>query len=1272
MTIPVTFNYFYKVFYLQPTDHFMKALVTTLVITLISFAAFSQKLPFQGQLIENGTPVTGTRDFVFNIPDGVGGSLWTETHIGVQVQDGLYSLVLGDVATLPDQLFSDVSERTLEITVGATSLSPITLYAGIKEWKFTKEMDGSTDRPAILGEISGPASNWAAIEGYASTDGDNYGVYGQGEGTGKVNAGLYGYGLGAGDGSVTDFQGTFGSYNYGAIGIAKDNLNGNIGVWGRATGNAGAADNIGVLGWSEISGGVENRGVLGWAKGTGVNKGLVGMATGGSENWAGWFDGDVKISGTLHGQNLGSINPNGAGPGQPDWRVFVAPNYYDGNFDNGLVAIYGPRDDGEGRRASLGSYGANSASSYGQLELHGYNGQPKAILSGSNQAGNLKMKDDDGTETVVLDAGNGSLTLRNADGSQSYMIDYNGVAGNGHYSVDQNSSTSEEITALKAEVSGTGVWDGQGAGITEYSGILGIGSAAEGGNAGVRGIANVSANSTSFHYGVYGISRSNEANSTAVIYGLRGEALGQSSFSVGVRGISNNSAAGGANLGGDFSANDNPGQNVGLRGRAQGDGAQTSENIGVSGVSTSSNSAANIGVYGTASNAVGQNWAGKFDGPVQINADAMSLGKKDWEANPELPFLALRGTIEVAGDPDPYRPDLIWMSVDDDGEGNEIGGINLRSSDGKDFRIDANGLNASSIASEAVNVGEKDWEPGVQGIVHLYGDTPVDTDNARVRMEVNSNGNAETWGSLSLNGPVFNDPNCTNCARSFVSLNVDNDPGGNAPTEWSGSLQLSGQESPNIIIGGSNYQDSDLGQISLFGNKPDGNSWFYSHAGLQVNQDGSQQWGSLRLDANDGVSNVEIGAKSWEDPTNGAGRPYLRMRGNTPDQDLVWMEVADDGLGNELGAVNFRSTDGKDVRIDANGISGNMKDLQLERATLQSQWGNDGQGALELRDANNNTQIQASVDDDGSSNYSGTINLTNSADGNFTTLSGQWGIRSSSMIAVAQGSNQGNNSIEMGDNGNAGFMNVNDANNANIITLNGGDGSINVKNGLVNIRTDENNANTSGDINLTATSAGHGIRMYGGYDFDSDGNVKSHIALDGPGGAYVYLWGDGNIGVKNTVSAEGEMFATAFNLTSDGRLKTDIKPLENSLSKTLQLRGVSYNWIDKAKSQSTQIGVIAQEVEEVYPEFVHTNEEGMKSVNYSQMVAVLIEAIKELNTQIETLKTENASLKTELATAKNNEKRITELEASVKSLVNLLQAPSKQSDENSISLGKQE
>ncbi|MEQ8687038.1 MAG: hypothetical protein RIE86_17175, partial [Imperialibacter sp.] len=455
----------------------MKAILTTLLIALTSFAVFSQKLPFQGQLIENGTPVTGTRDFVFNIPDGGGGSLWTETHVGVQVQDGIYSLVLGDITPLPDALFSAVSERVLEITVGSTVLSPITIYADIKEWSFLKTMDGTYDRPAVLAEISGAASSWAAIEGYAKTAGENYGVYGQGEGTGKINAGLFGYGLGAGDGSVTDFQGSWGSYNYGAIAIAKDNLNGNVGVWGRATGDAGAADNIGVVGWSEITGGVENKGMLGWAKGTGINKGLVGLAEGGTENWAGWFDGDVKINGNL-----------------------------------------------------------------------------------------------------VMDGGaNGSST----------------------FTKTKDSSTGEYIVALKGEANGTGVFDSGGAGVSEYNGVMGVGNAVEGGNTGVRGVANVSATSASFNYGVYGQANSDQGNTTAVIYGLRGEANGPSSFSVGVRGISGNSTPGpGNNFGGDFSAGSNPVQNIGLRGRTNGDTGGGSENIGVYGLSSTVNSTRNIGVYG--------------------------------------------------------------------------------------------------------------------------------------------------------------------------------------------------------------------------------------------------------------------------------------------------------------------------------------------------------------------------------------------------------------------------------------------------------------------------------------------------------------------------------------------------------------------------------------------------------------------------------------------------------------------------------------------------
>lgn len=124
---------------------------------------------------------------------------------------------------------------------------------------------------------------------------------------------------------------------------------------------------------------------------------------------------------------------------------------------------------------------------------------------------------------------------------------------------------------------------------------------------------------------------------------------------------------------------------------------------------------------------------------------------------------------------------------------------------------------------------------------------------------------------------------------------------------------------------------------------------------------------------------------------------------------------------------------------------------------------------------------------------------------------------------------------------------------------------------------------------------------------------------------------DENLSNQVFISGEnGSVTATTLNQTSDSRLKTNVTTLSNALVNTLEMRGVSYNWIDENKSQNTQIGVIAQEVEEIYPEFVHTNDEGMKSVNYSQMVAVLIEAVKELNNKIEVLEEENTELQAQV------------------------------------------
>jgi len=86
---------------------------------------------------------------------------------------------------------------------------------------------------------------------------------------------------------------------------------------------------------------------------------------------------------------------------------------------------------------------------------------------------------------------------------------------------------------------------------------------------------------------------------------------------------------------------------------------------------------------------------------------------------------------------------------------------------------------------------------------------------------------------------------------------------------------------------------------------------------------------------------------------------------------------------------------------------------------------------------------------------------------------------------------------------------------------------------------------------------------------------------------------------------------------SDVRTKENVETVENGLDLVSQLRGVWYNKIGK---DERKVGVIAQEVEEVLPEVVLTDTEGMKAVDYGKMVGVLIEAIKDLKSEVDMLK----------------------------------------------------
>jgi len=103
----------------------------------------------------------------------------------------------------------------------------------------------------------------------------------------------------------------------------------------------------------------------------------------------------------------------------------------------------------------------------------------------------------------------------------------------------------------------------------------------------------------------------------------------------------------------------------------------------------------------------------------------------------------------------------------------------------------------------------------------------------------------------------------------------------------------------------------------------------------------------------------------------------------------------------------------------------------------------------------------------------------------------------------------------------------------------------------------------------------------------------------------------------NTYTLGGNLTVNGdVNSTSDISLKTNIKTLESATEKLIQMRGVEFDWIS---SEKRSIGFIAQEVEEIFPELVNITENGIKTVQYQSIIAVLVESIKQLNGRIEEL-----------------------------------------------------
>ena len=172
-----------------------------------------------------------------------------------------------------------------------------------------------------------------------------------------------------------------------------------------------------------------------------------------------------------------------------------------------------------------------------------------------------------------------------------------------------------------------------------------------------------------------------------------------------------------------------------------------------------------------------------------------------------------------------------------------------------------------------------------------------------------------------------------------------------------------------------------------------------------------------------------------------------------------------------------------------------------------------------------------------------------------------------------------------------------------------------INTGLYNQQTTQHwSSKDNGYWDASSTSTVSSIRFWTG----------SHL---GTLRGYVYADNASNIGFLNSAGSwslrcdnSGNIYATGdVSAFSDARVKTNVETIENALDKVTSMRGVKYNRTD-TDDNSEKIGVIAQEMQEVIPQVVSQNSDGMLGVSYGNLAGVFIEAIKEQQKQIEELK----------------------------------------------------
>lgn len=1132
-----------------------------------------KKMNFQGTLYENGEAVTGERSFTFTI-DLNDGEEWTETHPTVQIVEGLYAVMLGSITPMPADLFYDFEERDLTISVGNTVLGTTKLLApfglnngqNFRTAEFNLVVESDTDTATVVSKISGmglsanqPAN---AIYASASTDSTNTAIFARvvvgvdnpsfqtGIRSDVVNEGpgwstpIWGVGTGNGGGTTYGIRGEARGNGNGFSAAARglnfvESTDGPISRYGALFDTRWGSDNtVPILGTSY--------GVSGVARGSETNYGVYGSAQGpeGSLNFAGFFQGDVKITNSLFltnqegfGSEISNFSVMHRGS-DTEVNAMLGNNWIDGGgeYNNrGALFLFADtverfnRGGADIRRVALRAKDNGWGGSVGALSLRSFD----AVKIDAD----IQTFDGEGHfGTLRLDGSTSNNFTFSADGYPDGNLARMTMSGGLAHTDENNNTYVPELVRLWIERFNDGTSDDERAALelksafgnrtttlnteilefrkSDYTGnFLSLGTNNQGeGN--YLPYMNMQGNlqhddgqgntytPTLFNLNIWKSSETNEqaslnlnstegANANLDVNGL---SFGNSEYQP--MSLQNNDTGYGRR---------NPylSMTSGLK-KDDGNGNFYNEQLAFFGIGTTdeNNDQANVSLRNTAGG-----YAAVDPNGIDFNApdhQTISLRAVDYGNNRLNPQMTMASSLSTDdGNGNPYFQQLVTLGVNNSGDNNDNANLNLRNTNGKSVGLDANGIGwgASDYQTAALQL----YQGGYERV------------NPSFRM-TSGIANTDEFGNNSY--------------TDLVNLSIYN------------------QDETN-----------DYGVFEL--NSTDGRNIYMDRGGLRFN-------------STNGFAPVELNVNDYGDGTLGGN---LQMRGGIQRTDegqdfsynpsIVQLNVNRWSETKEVGQLTLFDTEGTSFGIDAYGLNGisNVMDARSFRLYTDE--------AKEI--------VNLSAYDDGESGKAASFTILNSGD-NYEEI-------------------------------------------VRIESVKSGDKYGSVRLGKESSSTDQFVIDANG--------------VFGGKNVYQDGLALNY---DGTGGAFLQMYAGGVQQVLIEASTGNMTLGGSLSQSSDARLKKNVKRLTSGLAMVNKLRGVTFNWKDEVKT-GNKIGFIAQEVEAVLPELVVTKADGFKAVNYAEMSAVLVEAVKELSRQIDELKRENSDLKAELTKAEELESRLEKIEA---------------------------